>query len=264
MKRLKMIFVIGRSAVMILKNKTQILGLIMVLLCVGGCALGPWNNPKFDKFDWASLEINYWVIVGEDSVEQRNFLLNDPEYIRKGISKMAIKDISGSTVPTSPQMHWNTSDGEKWRAHPVFEDRFGVTKKGDKLYYSYYVEMEDMALLDWLRQRCLEDAQKDYPQITLASVRLCSSENLKSAVRYGGSKIFHLPEPISEETRSRITNYNDRETINRANALKRFEHYDSEGRLKPKKVFNEEFEKELQEVRENYRKFLEMKKEMGL
>lgn len=247
----------------ILKKNNQITYLIMALICLSGCAcgpLGPWNNPKFDKFDWSSMEINYWIIVGEDTLEQRNFLLNEPRYIREGFSKMAIKDISGMTVPTSPQMHWNTIGGEKWYVGVTFEDAFSFTKKGNNLYYSYWVDLEDTAFFDWLRQRCLEEAQKDYPRITLASIKLRSNLSLNSS-KY---KPFKLPQPISEATQARIVNYNNQESVNRANALRSFEHYDAEGRLKPEKIFNKEFEEALEQVRENLRQSEKVRERLRL
>lgn len=243
---------------MILKKSTALARLLMALVCLSGSAcapLGPWDHPKFNKFDWSSLEINYWIITGKDTLVQRNFLLSNSAYIRKGMSKMLIKDIHGMTVPTSPQMHWNTSKGEKWHASVVFEHSFRFTKKGSQLYYSYSVELEDTAFFNWLRLQCLEDARTDYPEITLASVKLRSNLSMESP-KY---RPFELPEPVSEATQSRIVNYNDQPSINRANALRRFEHYDVEGSLKPEEIFNEEFEKALEQVRENFRLFDESK-----
>lgn len=250
---------------MILKNKKSLFIYVIIVSCFSGCGLGPlgpWNSPKFDEFDWSSFEINYWIIVGKNHLLQRNFLLNDPELIREGMSKISIKEIHGLTVPTSSQMHWNVANGDKWRARPVFSDKFSFTKKGDNLYYSYSVEMENTALFDWLCQKCLQDAQKDYPGVTLANIRLSSSESLKSALRSGRNKIFHLPEPINEKTRSRITNYNDQDAINLSNALKSFEHYDAHGNLKLEKVFNKEFKEALDDVEENFRKYQERRKSM--
>ena len=261
MEELKTNIVNGRYAVMTLKNIKPISFLLFVLVCISSCGpLGPWNKPKFNEFEWSRMEINYSIIINDDTYLQRNFLLSDTKSIKDGMPRMVIKHISGSMVPTSHQMHWQTASRERWYANFYWSQSMGFTKKGHKLYYAYYVDLENSDFYNWIRQQCLKDAQKDFPEITLASIVLYESGALKLL----GYKSLKILKPINENTQNYIVDDNDADKNNRAYALKSFEHYESDGNLKPIRILENEFIIELEKVQEIYDEMIEKRKELGL
>jgi hypothetical protein len=221
---------------------------------MSGCGpLGPWNKPNFNKFEWSSLEVNYWIVISDNNLLQRNFLLCDTGLIREGVSKILIKEIHSSTVPTSPQMHWNVANGDKWHASIIFENTLSFTKKGHKLFYAYYVDLENSDFYEWLRQQCLKDAQKDFPGITLESVKLRANLSLNSS-KY---KSFELPQPISEATQNQIV----KSDMWKALGFK-VERYDAEGCLRSEEIINKELTEALKDSWESFRRYQEQRKRM--
>lgn len=145
---------------------------IVLTVSAGRHILGPRNNPNFEKLAWTSARFQYFVIedLGGRRISRTLVVKSESELsaVRKS---MRVKSIASNSLGVADDSHILMSDGEEWNVQFVFEDRVHVCKREEK-YYSYVYELDNNKMYDAVRQLCLEDERKKYPNAVLTNIIL--------------------------------------------------------------------------------------------
>lgn len=155
------------------------IALLGFALLITGCSkqsiLGPSDKPDFAGKPWTSMEISYWVKVSERKKLRRVFRIDDPACLRRGFTSLREARVEGANLPApSKQLALSTSDGERWFAHVVFEDKVAFCLASKK-YYSYDVFTKEYQFYNWLINLCLTNERQMHVEATRRHIILRSN-----------------------------------------------------------------------------------------
>ena len=117
--------------------------------------LGPISKPDFQAMDWTSLELSYWVRIGDTARKRRKIIITDGKALNILQKKLHISHVESYSLPSAGQIKIKMSDGNVWKGNIVFENRIDLCKASDS-YYSYNLFLNDKSFYNTLLDLCLK------------------------------------------------------------------------------------------------------------
>ena len=129
--------------------------------------LGPSDKPAFDKMQWKTVKITYWIRKADTKNYRKNkrtITITMKSTIEELKTAFLIKKLEPSPIGASKQILITMKDGTTWKGDIVFEDRIDLCLQSDN-YYSYCLYLVDEKFYIKILQLCFKNEKKTAPEI---------------------------------------------------------------------------------------------------
>jgi hypothetical protein len=144
---------------------------VFVLIIQVISILGPLDHPMFEKKDWKSFQVRYWVVTKEKRI--RRIVTIDGTELQKIKHSFSTKHAEGKSTGTNEISLLELTNGEKWNIDFSLPNRIYCAKKEDT-YYAYEIILNNTRFHEALRQLCFQHEKEKTPQIKPWNIAVCA------------------------------------------------------------------------------------------